>query len=316
MTATMDEATANLLAQMAGGGEKPLIEMTVEEVRANVEAGTAALRGPLAEVARVEERRIPVEGGAIPIRIYRPTEDRSTALPIIVGFHGGGFAAGSVETYDGTARFLCRHVRAIVISAGYRRSPEHRFPVQVGDAYAAMSWASTHAAELGADASRLAVAGDSAGGNLATVVCLLAKERGGPKIAFQALFYPLTDFRLAASPSRAQFGNGDYFLSNADMEWFREQYLSNESQAADPRVSPVLAADLSGLPPALIVAAACDPLADEGKAYADRLTAAGVPVDYRRYEGTIHAFTAFAGALPVGAQALKDAAERIRVALQ
>lgn len=315
VSTTLDSATADLLAMMAAGGGKPLAEQTVDEVRAMVEAGTAALRGPLVEVGGIEERSIPVSGGSIPIRVYLPPDRGSDPVPCVVGFHGGGFAAGSLETYDGTARFLCRHARAIVVAVGYRRSPEHRFPTQIEDAYAAVAWTAAHAGELGGDPARLAVTGDSAGGNLAAVVCQLARQRGGPSIAYQLLFYPLTDFRLLASSSRTQFGGGDYFLSNADMQWFRDQYLRSAAEADDPRVSPVLAADLSGLPPALIVAAVCDPLLDEGREYADRLSASGVAVEYRCYPGTIHAFTAFAGALPAGAEARAFAAERLRAAL-
>jgi acetyl esterase len=317
MSAVLDEATAALLAQMQAGGGKPLAEQTVEEVRAGMEAGTAALRGPLTDVGRIDERTIPVAGGSIAIRIYTPpTAVPGRALPVIVGFHGGGFVGGSLDTYEGTARYLCRHAEAIVVAVGYRRPPEHKFPTAVEDAYAAVSWAAENAASFGGDPSRIAVTGDSAGGNLAAVVCLLARDRGTPRIAFQALFYPVTDHTLAPSPSRAQFGNGQFFLSNADMEWFRGHYLAGPADAADPRVSPLLAPDHSGLPPALIVTAGCDPLLDDGKAYADRLSAAGVPVEYRCYEGTIHAFTAFAGVLPAGAAARSFAAGRIRAALQ
>jgi acetyl esterase len=230
-------------------------------------------------------------------------------------FHGGGFAAGSLDTHAQTARYLCQNANVTVVAVGYRKSPEHRFPAAVNDALAATEWVAANAREIGGDGSRLAVAGDSAGGNLAAVVCQLAKARGGPRIAFQALFYPLMDFTLASSPSRSQFGGGDFFLSNEDMVWFRELYLAEPSQATDPRVSPGLAPDVSGLPPALILAAGCDLLVDEGRAYADRLRSAGVPVEYRCFEGTIHAFMSFTGAIPLGRDALSHAASRLRTAL-
>ena len=230
-------------------------------------------------------------------------------------FHGGGFVAGSLDTHAATARYLCQNANVIVVAVGYRKAPEHRFPAAVDDALAATTWAAAHTGEFGGDAARLAVAGDSAGGNLAAVVCQLAKERGGPRIAFQALFYPLVDFTLANSPSRSQFGGGDFFLSNREMEWFRDLYLTSASEAQDPRVSPVLAADVTGLPPALIVAAGCDLLRDEGQAYADRLRQAGVPAEYRCFEGTIHAFMSFCGAIPLGREALALVASRLRTAL-
>jgi acetyl esterase len=315
MNATLDSATEALLAQMQTGGGKPLYEMTVDEVRAMITGSSQVLGGPPIEVGSVTDRSIPVAGGVMPWRIYTPPAGTGVAFPVIVGFHGGGFVAGNLDTYDGTARFLCRHANAIVVAAGYRLAPEHLFPTAVDDAYAAVMWAAQHAGELNGDPTRIAVAGDSAGGNLATVVCLLAKARGGPRIAFQALFYPVTDMTLTKTPSRAQFGGGEYFLSNRDMEWFRQLYLANADQARDPRVSPMLATDVSGLPPALIIAAGCDVLLDEGKAYADRLTAAGVPVEYKCYEGTIHAFTAFTAAIPAGVEALSYGAAKLKAAL-
>ncbi|HTM02651.1 MAG TPA: alpha/beta hydrolase [Vicinamibacterales bacterium] len=314
MNATLDSATGTLLAQMAAGGGKPLYEMTVDEVRAVVNGSSEILGGMPAEVASVAERTVPVSGGAIRLRVYTPPGTAAT-FPVIVGFHGGGFVAGGIDTYDRTARFLCRHAEAVVINVGYRLAPEHLFPAAVEDAYAAVMWAAQHAREFKGDPTRLAITGDSAGGNLAAVVCLLSKARGGPRIAYQALFYPLTDFTLKMTPSRVQFGDGQYFLSNRDSEWFRQLYLANADQARDPRVSPLLASDLHGLPPALVVAAGCDPLLDEGKAYADRLSAAGVTVDYRCYDGTIHAFTAFSGAIPAGEEALSYAAGKLKQAL-
>jgi acetyl esterase len=190
----------------------------------------------------------------------------------------------------------------------------------VHDSYAALEWAASHASDFSGDAARIAVAGDSAGGNLAAVDCQLAKQRGGPRVAFQALIYPTVDlrdpFENPGYRSRGQFGGGDYFLSRRDMEWFRSLYLTDiPGEAGDPRVSPIAAADLSGLPPALVVTAACDVLRDEGKAYADRLAAAGVPVEYHCFGGTIHAFMSFAGAIPAGLEALSFVASRLQAGL-
>jgi acetyl esterase len=315
MSAVLDPATGALLAQIHAGEGKPLWQLTVDEVRAQITAASAALAGTLVEVGSVVDRTIEVDGHALPLRIYTPSGTQATALPIVLYFHGGGFVAGSLDTHAPTARYLCQNANVIVVAVGYRKSPEHRFPAAVDDALAATAWASAHGAEIGGDGSRLAVAGDSAGGNLAAVVCQLAKARGGPQIRFQALFYPLVDFTLANSPSRSQFGGGDFFLSNRDMDWFRELYLADPAQATDPRVSPGLASDVSGLPPALIVAAGCDVLVDEGKAYADRLRAAGVPVEYRVFDGTIHAFMSFTAAIPLAREALALTASRLRAAL-
>ncbi len=314
----IDAATGAFLEGMRAAGGKPLYELTIDEARMVVRMASAQLAPPPATVERVEDRRIAGSGGDFGVRLYTPRRERSGAgLPVIAYFHGGGWAAGDLDTHDASARYYAANAEALVVSVDYRRPPEHRFPVAVDDAYAAVEWAAGHADELGGDASRLAVAGDSAGGNLATVVCQLAKQRGGPRIAYQALLYPTVDlrgpFEGSAYPSRARFGGGEYFLSNRDMEWFRALYLTDVAREADdPRASPIVARDLSGLPPALVVGAGCDMLRDEGKAYADRLAAAGVPVEYRCFDGTIHAFMSFAGAIPMGLEALSFVAARLR----
>ena len=312
MNVLLDPATDVLLAQMRAGGGKPLYESTVDEVRAMVTASSEMLAGTPVEVGSIVDRTIQAGGLAIPVRIYTPSGEHRRALPVVLYFHGGGFAAGSLDTHAPTARYLCQNANAIVVAVGYRKSPEHRFPAAVDDAIAATEWVAANAREIGGDGTRIAVAGDSAGGNLAAVVCHLAKARGGPRIAYQALFYPVVDMTLSSSPSRVQYGGGDFFLSNRDMDWFRDLYLTDPSEASDPRASPLLAKDVSGLPPALIIAAGCDVLRDEGCAYAERLRAAGVPVEYRCFEGTIHAFMSFCGAIPMGREALSLAATRLR----
>jgi acetyl esterase len=269
-------------------------------------------------VERIEDRRIPAAGGDFGVRVYTPRRD-NRGLPIIVFFHGGGWAAGDLDTHDAVARYYSANADAVVVAVDYRRPPEEKFPAAVNDAFAAVEWAAAHGRDIGGDATRLAVIGDSAGGNLATVACQLAKERGGPRIAYQALIYPTVDLRdpmqTSEYGSRERFGGGDYFLSTRDMEWFRSLYLTDVArETRDPRVSPIVA-DLTGLPPALVVVAGCDMLRDEGKAYADRLAAAGVPVEYRCFEGTIHAFMSFAGAIPMGLEALSFVASRLRASL-
>lgn len=315
----IDPATGAFLEGMRASGGKPLYELPIEEVRANIRGASAQLAPPPADVARVEDRRIPAPGGDFAVRIYTP--HGRAPRPMVMYFHGGGWAAGDLDTHDSSARYYAAHADAIVVSVGYRQPPEHKFPVAVDDSFAAVEWAVAHAGEIGGDPARVAVAGDSAGGNLATVVCQLAKQRGGPRIAYQALLYPAVDLRGVAAatpeyPSRLQFGDGDYFLSRRDMEWFRSLYLTDVArESVDPRVSPIAAADLSGLPPALVLTAGCDVLRDEGRVYADRLSAAGVPVEYRCFDGTIHAFMSFAGAIPLGLEALSFVASRLKTSL-
>ena len=322
MTQTLlDSASGAFLEAVRAGGGKPLYELPVDEVRANIRGASQQLAVPPAAVDRVEDRRIPVPGGDIGLRIYTPRRvDAGTRLPIVLHFHGGGWVAGDLDTHDAIARFYSVHADAMVVSVDYRQPPEHKSPTAVEDSYAALEWASAHASEISGDRDRIAVVGDSAGGNLATVVCRLAKERGGPRIAYQALVYPAVDLRDPVDdpkyPSRSQFGQGDYFISMRDMAWFRGHYLGDVTREPhDPRVSPIAAADLAGLPPALVATAGCDVFRDEGRAYADRLAADGVAVEYRCFEGAIHAFMSFAGVIPMGVDALTFVASRLRAAL-
>jgi acetyl esterase len=313
---SLDPATVAFLEGVRASGGKPAHERTVEEFRANVRA-SGMLAAPAEDVHRVAEQRIGPRG-EVGLRIYtpRPVAD-GQPLPIVLQFHGAGFVAGDLDTHDSVSRYYCRHADAIVIGVDYRLAPEHPFPAAVDDAYAAVAWAAEHARELDGDAGKVAVTGDSAGGNLAAVVCQLARARQGPAIAFQALLYPTLNMDPSSEyGSRVEFGGGEFFLSNQEIEWFRSLYLAGvPALARDPRVSPLLAEDLAGLPPALVVTAGCDPLCDEGKAYADRLAAAGVPVEYHCFEHTIHAFVSFAAAIPAGLEALSFVASRLRSAL-
>jgi acetyl esterase len=314
----VDQATSTFLDAIRAQGGKPLSEQTPEEFRAQVRMGSLQLAPPSEALHDVRDRRIPGPGGEIPVRIYTPRAvGGGESLPVVGLFHGAGFVAGDLDTHDAIARYYARHADAIVIAVDYRLAPEHRFPAAVDDAYGAVAWASEHARELGGDGSRLAVTGDSAGGNLAAVVCQLARDRGTPRIAFQALLYPVVDWGpLDRYPSIGAFGGGDYFLSNDDMEWFRKQYFTRaQEQERDPRASPILNPNLKALPPALVVTAGHDPLRDEGKAYADKLAAAGVPVEYRCFDDTVHAFVSFAGAIPAGIEALSYVSARMRDAL-
>ena len=315
----LDTATTNLLNMLAAGGGKPLHQTPLNEVRPAIRALSQQIGPPVTDVFEVSDRTIRGATGEFGVRIYVPRAPKTDErLPIILFYHGGGWAAGDIDSHDLLARYYSKHADAIVVNVGYRLAPEDKFPAALDDSVAALRWAADHAREFGGDPDRIAVTGDSAGGQLAAVVCQLVKAQGGaPRVAFQALVYPVTDLDPSADyPSRRQFGGGEYFLSVADMDWFAGLYLNDRaSEAKDPRVSPIMSRDLAGLPPALVVTAGCDPLRDEGKAYADRLAAAGVPVEYRCFEGTIHAFVSFGGAIPAGAEALSLIAARLHKAL-
>jgi acetyl esterase len=217
-----DAATARFLQMLNSAGQPPLAEQGVAAARAGTRANSQQMARPAIALHRVENRRIPTADGDVGVRIYWPRPlAPGERLPIVLYFHGGGFTLCDLDTHDPIARHLCRHGDAIVVSVDYRLAPEHKFPAAVDDSYAAVTWAAAHAEELGGDAQRVAVAGDSAGGNLATVVCQLASASGGPAIAFQALIYPVVDLDTTTPfESRKEFGGGEYFLAMREMEWF------------------------------------------------------------------------------------------------
>lgn len=311
-----DASTQSLLAQMAGSGAPPIHTLPMQQVRGMLVALSRDLDGPRVEVAETRDVTIPVEDGDIRARLYFPAGARGP-LPILMHYHGGGYVAGDIDTHDGISRYFCVHANAIVCNVDYRLAPEYPFPAAPEDSYRALCWAAEHAGEWGGDAGRIGVTGDSAGGCLSAVVCLLARDRGGPPIRFQALTYPVTDMGPDADfASRRAFGGGEYFISLQDVDFFTGHYLRNPAvDGLDLRASPIRAPDLAGLPPALVVTAGYDPLRDEGKAYADRLAAAGVPVEYRCFEGTIHGCIAMAGVLDAGREALALIAARLHEAL-
>lgn len=246
-------------------------------------------------------------------RAGRP--DGAPGTPLLVYYHGGGFAVGDIATHDALCRLLCRDADVHVLSVEYRRAPEHRAPAAVDDAYAAYRWAVEHAAELGADPQRIAVGGDSAGGNLAAVVALLARDDRIHPPALQLLLYPVVYSFHGDTRSKALFSEG-FFLTKRDMDWFETMYLDGASiGSADPRISPLLAEDLTGLPPAIVVTAGFDPLRDEGDRYAEALAAAGVAVDHRRFGTLVHGFANF---FPLGgdsANATADVVSAVRAHL-
>lgn len=263
-------------------------------------------------VARVEDRTIPGPAGEIPVRIYSPDATPGTPRPVLAWFHGGGWVIGNLDGADPACRMIANAAGCVVVSVDYRLAPEHKYPAAAEDCLAATDWVSANAGSLGADPTRLAVGGDSAGGNLAAVVTQLAKDMGGPAIKFQLLVYPVTDHGFGTS-SYQENAEG-YLLTKASMEWFWGHYLNHEGEGAHPKASPLRASDLSGLPPAWVITAEFDPLRDEGEAYAAALRAAGVKVEHKRYDGQIHGFFANA-VIDDGIAAVKDAARALREGL-
>lgn len=261
-------------------------------------------------VGKVESRTMPGPGGAIALRLYTPVAAGGEALPAIAYFHGGGFTIGDLDSHDAVCRLLAAQSGARVVAVDYRLAPEHKFPAAVDDAFAAVKWIEANAADLGVDANRIAVAGDSAGATLSAVVCQMAKAQGGPSIASQLLMFPMTQFggRFA---SLREFAVG-YFLDKQAMEWFYQNYVPKGSDFADPRLSPLLAEDVGALPPAYVMLGGCDPLHDEGLAYAEKLRNAGVPVTIADYPGMIHCFIYLQAIVPQAHAALADAAKALR----
>jgi acetyl esterase len=296
----------------------PAVDEVDDAVRAR-ELQDAVPSAPVVdEVAAVEDRTIPGPAGAIPIRIYRPLEPDATGpgAPGVVYLHGGGWVICGLDTHDGACRRLATALGAVVVSVDYRLAPEHRAPAAADDSYAATEWVAAHAAELDIDPARLVVAGDSAGGNLAAVVALMARDRGGPPIAFQLLVYPVIDSSHTRNerPSRSENAVG-YFLTLSQMEWYRRQYLADDAAGSEPYVSPHLAESHAGLPPTCIVTAEMDLLRDEGEAYGTVLQAAGVTVTVHRAPGMFHGFFNMDAALTGAADAQAVAFAAMRSAL-
>jgi acetyl esterase len=307
----LDESTAALLQSIADQNGPALHEMPPEVCREVFNGLVTSLQGEIHPIHASKDIEIPGPNGPIPARVYTPRDTGGEKLPMLVLFHGGGWVIGNVETHDNQSRYFANNADVIVVNVDYRLAPEHKFPEGHDDAIAATEWVIENADSLGGNASKVAVTGDSAGGNMAAVVAQALKS----KIAFQLLVYPVTDMSSDHYPSRAKFGGGDFFLGKADMEYFGGHTFKDAKDASDPKMSPMLTEDVSGLAPALTVTAGHDMLCDEGKVYADRLRDAGVPSEYKCYEGTIHGFTLLPGALQAGVDGLAFMAERLKSAL-
>ena len=268
---------------------------------------------PTIPMARVEPIEIPGPAGAIPARLYVPPAEADEPLPLLVYFHGGGWVIGDLDTHDSPCRFLAAHAGAAVLAVDYRLAPEHPFPAAVEDACAAHAWTRANAERLGADPARIAVGGDSAGGNLAAVACLQARDEGAPLPAMQLLIYPVADTGRELA-SRRTFAEG-FLLTRRDMAYYEDRYLPPGADRNDPRVAILQADDLAGLPPAYVATAGFDPLRDEGEAYARRLQEAGVTVALRRHPGLVHSYVNFTAICPTSRAAVLEACGALRMGL-
>lgn len=312
---TLDPAARQLLNLMAAAGNPPLESLPPPVARQAADAGFKLLQGPPEAVAEVRDLMADGPAGKIPLRLYRPAgSEAGAALPACLYFHGGGFVIGNVPLYDNLCRLLANAAGCVVVSVEYRLAPEHVFPAAVDDCFAALRWVAAHAATLGIDAARLAVAGDSAGGNLAAVCALQARDQGGPALRYQLLIYPVTDMRGGTSSYQAN-GEG-YFLTASLMEWFLGHYLGEPTAVEDWRASPLLAPRHEGLPPASILVCGFDPLYDDGQRYAEVLKQAGVPVRFTALPDQIHGLVTFDGALPAAKPAIAALGAELRDALQ
>jgi acetyl esterase len=310
----LDADAARVLEMVRLSGRPPFETVSPAQARALFLGGREILSPEPPPVGKVRELTVPgPDGAAIPLRLYRAARAAAeTSLPALVFFHGGGWVVGDLETHDPMCRHLANAAGCAVIAVDYRLAPEHKFPAAVEDCLAATQWVAANGGALGVDVARLAVGGDSAGGNLAAVVSLLARDRGSPPLRLQVLLYPALDFGMS-HPSHQRFAEG-HLLTMATMRWFGEAYIRGPQDVADWRASPLRAPDLSGLPPAYVLTAGYDPLSDEGAAYAGRLCQSGVAVEHCHLSGQIHGFLLMGKIIRAAGPALDDIAAALRAA--
>ena len=304
----LDPHAKRFLDMLAVAGSANPTETTIDERRQTFR-NLMGFSGRLPEIGHIEARNLPGPGGPIAVRIYTPAIAETRPLPGLVYLHGGGLVAGSLDTHDGLCRTLANEIGCRLVSVDYRLAPEHRFPAGLLDGEAAARWVFEHADEVGIDRKRLGIGGDSAGATLAAVLCQMTREAKGPPIAFQLLLCPITDF-VVDTPSRRAFDTRllDQATMARDLAW----YLPPDHDPADPRVSPLCAADLCGLPPAFIHTGEYDPFRDEGRAYAERLEGDGVAVRYTCHPGMVHLFYGLAGVIPQARAVLQMVGAQLR----
>jgi acetyl esterase/lipase len=309
----LDPYVKRFLYMVAAAGIPEVSELTPTKMRQAIVQLARVADAKDIPIGKTENRELPRLGAPLPVRVYIPSAINTHKTAGLVYFHGGAGVFCNIETHDGLCRMLANESGCRVISVDYRLAPEHKFPAAVEDSWLATKWVSDHALELGIDPERIAVGGDSAGGTLAAVVCHLAKQTGTPRLALQVLLCPVTDVSANTSSRKAYAER--YFFDQATMEWALKHYCPPGIDLEDPRISPLRALDLAGLPAAQIHTAEFDPLRDEGKAYADRLRRAGVNVSYTCHEGMIHHFYAMAGVIPYARLAMRSAGTAIKEAL-
>lgn len=304
----LDPQAEALLRSFAEAGMPALDALPPDQARVVFDEAFRTPPEALAAVHRVEELRMPGPGGEVPLRLYAASDE--AGLPLLLHYHGGGWVIGSLETHDGFCRSLAIAAGCAVLAVDYRLAPDHRFPAAFEDCYAALGWAEKNARQLGIDAERLGVIGDSAGGNLAAAVALHARDANGPRLEQQVLLYPALDPTMASASIRE---NADgYFLTESAMRWFWGHYCGDGADLRDPRLSPPCADSLAGLPPALVITAGFDPLRDEGDAYAAALGRAGCEVEHVRYDAMFHGFALMGEQLDDGRAAVAQVAASVR----
>jgi acetyl esterase len=305
----LDQQAAKLLQQMIQMKMPELHTLTPKAARELMDAGCKMVMGKPEKVSRVQDLKIPGPADQIPIRVYTP--EGNGPFPVLVYYHGGGFVTGNVPQSDNFCRAVANRASCVVVSVEYRLAPEHKYPAAANDSYSATKWVFENADRINCDAARIAVGGDSAGGNLAAVVSLRARDEGVRFPICQVLLYPVTDLTGNVTKSRKEFGEG-YFLTKADMKWFEDQYFKTDEDRRMPYASPLLAPNLSELPPAFIITCGFDPLRDEGEAYGERLKKAGIPTKILRREGMIHGFTTMDGVLDEAKRAMDEIAAYLK----
>ncbi len=306
----IDPQARAVLDHLARLGIAPVDRIPAPEARRQYRETRAPLRPPAPQLPLVRDLSADGETGSIPLRLYRPSDG---ILPALIYFHGGGWVVGDLDTHDVVCRQFAAQAGVIVVAVDYRLAPEHPFPAAVDDCWSATTWVAANSVSLGIDSARIAVGGDSAGGGLAAVMTLMARDASGPALAFQALVYPVTDLRTE-SVSYSKYGEG-YGLTGNMMRWYVAQYAPTPEDVLDWRASPLLAASLSGVPPALVITAGLDPLRDEGEAYARRMEETGVAVDYMSLGGMVHGFLTMGGKIDTANRAVSHIASALRQCL-
>lgn len=301
----------NILAQPENPNAIPVETQHPDEARREWKGDMAAVDAPAPEMSNVLNFAIPSASGPLAARAYLPRGLAATARPLIIYYHGGGFIRGDIDTHDSICRVLADESQCLVVSVAYRLAPEHPFPAGAEDGFAALQFLSSQTNDLAIDPSRIAVAGDSAGGNIAIAACLLAREHGTPKVRYQLLIYPVTDL-TSATESKKLYSKG-YLLNS--MPFYIESYLGPDGDGRNPLASPLLNDDLSNLPAAMVLTAGFDPLRDEGQAFAQKLADAGIQVEHVCYDDMIHGFVSLRGLLPEADEALRACARTVSAAL-